>query len=647
MNGEDDFTPRIGRPGDRGKGAIGRISGDIRKAVARAGPRKGRTGFKGSRIGRGTGAVPQARRRPRGMNARYMRRVTVKVHIARAGRQGGGGALGAHLKYVQRDGVEPDGSGGLLYDRENEAADARAFLERCEGDRHQFRIIVSAEDAIELGDLKLFTRRLMADMERDTGTRLDWVAVDHHNTGHPHTHIVIRGKDEAGRDLVIAPAYLMQGLRGRASQLATEELGPRRELDILRAEQRETTADRFTGADRRISELSQSGRVIVPAAGTSGQRADRAVLLQRLRHLETLHLAAPVGAGEWELQPGWESTMKTLGRRGDIIRSLAAGRDKELAAGRVSFFADRAPDAEALTGTVLSQGPEDELRDRRFLLVQDFSGAVWHVPAFGLEPGELPPTGAVVEVSARAAAPRQADRTIAEIAVRNGGVYSDTLHTAHDPDASAAFRLAHKRRLEALRVQGLVTRSPDGLWHIPDDYLERAAAAEAARGGGVAIRVRSWMALDAQVTARAETWLDGAELAGAGSGGSRLEEARAARTTFLREKGFIGAVENGLSEAARERLRAGELARAAAIEAAGSGRQLMGAAPGAPLEGRFERVLDLARGRMALIGTETGFAFVPWRREMERYRGQTLILEARGSGLAWTLPGGRGREMER
>jgi type IV secretory pathway VirD2 relaxase len=632
MSGEDDFTPRLGRAGDRGKSAVPRASGSIRKAAARLGPKKARTGFRGSRIGRGTGAVPQATRRPRGMNARYMRRVTVKVHIARAGRQGGGGALAAHLKYVQRDGVERDGSGGLLYDRENEAADARAFLERCEGDRHQFRIIVSAEDAIELGDLKLFTRRLMADMERDTGTRLDWVAVDHHNTGHPHTHIVIRGKDEAGRDLVIAPAYLMQGLRGRAGQLATEELGPRRELDILRAEQRETTADRFTGTDRKLSELAQSGRVIVPAAGTSGQRADRAVLLQRLRHLEGLHLARPAGAGEWELKPGWETTLKSLGSRDDIIRSLAAGRDPETASGRVGFFADRAPGAEALTGTVLSQGPEDELRDRRFLLVQDFSGAVWHVSARGLEPGELPPTGAVVEVSAKPAAPRQADRTIAEIAARNGGVYSDALHAAHDPDASATFRLAHKRRLEALRMQGVVSRSPDGLWHIPGDFPGRAAEADAARGGGVAIRVRSWMALEAQV---------------AGSGGSRLEEARAARTAFLREKGLIPADENGLSGAARERLRAGELARAAAIEAAGSGRQLMGAAPGAPLEGRFERVLDLARGRMALIGTATGFAFVPWRREMERYRGQTLILEAGGSGRAWTFSGGRGREMER
>ena len=134
-----------------------------------------------------------------------MRRVTVKVHIARVKSGAGSGALAAHLRYVQRDGVERDGSGGMLYDREADAADGRALLERSEGDRHQFRIIVSAEDAVELGDLRFHTRRIMAEMERDVGTRLDWVAVDHHNTGHPHTHIIIRGRDEIGRDLVIAP----------------------------------------------------------------------------------------------------------------------------------------------------------------------------------------------------------------------------------------------------------------------------------------------------------------------------------------------------------------------------------------------------------------------------------------------------------
>ena len=646
MSVEDEFTPRLGKLKDRGRGGIKRAGSDVRKAAAKLGPRKCRTGFKGSRIGRARGAVPNAVRSRRGMPLRQMRRVTVKVHIARVKSGAGSGALAAHLRYVQRDGVERDGSGGMLYDRKADAADGRAFLERSEGDRHQFRIIVSAEDAVELGDLRFHTRRLMAEMERDVGTKLDWVAVDHHNTGHPHTHIIIRGRDEMGRDLVIAPNYLMQGLRGRASQLVTDELGPRRELDILRAEQREITADRYTGVDRKLAGLAKEGALTIDPANTEAHRFERAALLQRLRHLEGLHLADRVSVSEWQLKEGWEATLKALGRRGDIIRSLAAGIGPEHA-NRAIRFVDEAGRLEGpFTGVVISQGPEDELRDTRFLLVEDLGGEVWHVPARGLGPGDLPPRGSIVEIAAKAASPRQADQTIARIAAETGGVYTDAYHEALDPSATSDYRLSHKRRLEALRRQGIAERGADGRWAIPPDYLERAAAQEAARGGHVSIRVRSWMALEAQVSARAETWLDGAEVHGEAVRSERMISAVQRRLAFLRERGLLAADQTALPTEARTALRAAELSRVTSVEAAKSGRTF--AEPGgAPFEGRYERSFNLAQGRMALIGTDKAFALVPWRREMERLRGQTLLIETKGAGMGWTFPGGRTRGIGR
>ena len=646
MSTGDDFTPRLGKIRDRGRRSIKRAGGDIRKAAARLGPPKRSTGFKGSRIGRGRGAVPHAVRNPRGLSARQMRRVTVKVHIARAKPGAGSAALAAHLRYVQRDGVERDGSGGLLYDRQDDAADGRAFLERSADDRHQFRIIISAEDAVELGDLRVHTRRLMAEMERDVGTRLDWVAVDHHNTGHPHTHIIIRGRDEMGRDLVIAPNYLMHGLRGRAGQLITDELGPRRELDILRAETREIAADRFTGMDRKLATRSKGGALRIEPASSEARRFERASLLQRLRHLEGLHLAERRSSSEWQLKEGWEETLKALGRRGDIIRSLAAGIGPEQAHQTIRFADEDGQLARPVTGVVISQGPEDELRDTRFLLVEDLAGTIWHVPARGLEAGELPPRGSVVDVTSRPASPRQADRTIAGIAAETGGIYSDALHQTLDPGASADYRLAHKRRLEALRMQGLVERASGGSWRIPRDYLERAAGYETSRGGRVSIQVRSWMALEAQVSARAETWLDDAEVAGDAVRSLTIASARQGRLVFLREQGLLAAGEVALSPDARRRLRAAELSKAGAIESASSGRALAEAC-GAPFEGRYERSIHLAQGRMALIGTEKAFALVPWRREMERLRGQTLVIESQGSGMGWTFPGGRGRGLAR
>jgi type IV secretory pathway VirD2 relaxase len=70
---------------------------------------------------------------------------------------------------------------------------------------------------VELGDLKAFTRELMRQIERDLDTALDWVAVDHFNTGQPHTHVVVRGVTDDGKILYIAGDYIAHGIRrGRA-----------------------------------------------------------------------------------------------------------------------------------------------------------------------------------------------------------------------------------------------------------------------------------------------------------------------------------------------------------------------------------------------------------------------------------------------
>ena len=56
--------------------------------------------------------------------------------------------------------------------------------------------------------------------------RLDWVAVDHFNTGHPHSHVIVHGRDDQGRDLIVAQDYITHGVRLRGQERATLELGP-------------------------------------------------------------------------------------------------------------------------------------------------------------------------------------------------------------------------------------------------------------------------------------------------------------------------------------------------------------------------------------------------------------------------------------
>ena len=134
-------------------------------------------------------------------------------------------AADAHLRYLEPDGVTRDGEKGHAYSALDDQADSRAFLARGRDDRHQFRFIVL-----------------------DTG--LAWIAVDHHNTGHPHTHIIVRGVIDDGRILNIAGDYIAHAVRHRASELVTRELGHQSEIDVARRLASEVSADRLTRLDR-------------------------------------------------------------------------------------------------------------------------------------------------------------------------------------------------------------------------------------------------------------------------------------------------------------------------------------------------------------------------------------------------------------
>ena len=181
------------------------------------------------------------------------RRVVVKARIARhQGRAFRSAAMSAHLSYLKRDGVTADGEKARMFDTEVDRADDAAFAERCKDDRHHFRFIVSPEDAGEMTDLRAFTRDLARQMEADLGTKLDWVAVDHWNTDNPHVHMLVRGVDQGGQDLVISRDYISRGLRSRAEEFVSIELGPKPEHEVRSALEREVDAERWTRLDAEI-----------------------------------------------------------------------------------------------------------------------------------------------------------------------------------------------------------------------------------------------------------------------------------------------------------------------------------------------------------------------------------------------------------
>lgn len=231
-DGEDRFRIRPGKPKQRGDAFVSQVLRQATKAANATGGKRGKT--PGSRLGRGHVA---ARFTGQSLSA-SSRRATVKVRLVYL-KQAGARSTITHLRYIEREGVGREQDTGKAYGPMTDEADTAAFEERGREDRHQFRLIVSPEDAEQLDDLRTYTRHLMGRMEADLGTRLDWVAVNHWNTDNPHTHVVLRGKDDTGKDLIISQQYITQSMRERAAELATEWLGPRTELEIQSTMQRE------------------------------------------------------------------------------------------------------------------------------------------------------------------------------------------------------------------------------------------------------------------------------------------------------------------------------------------------------------------------------------------------------------------------
>lgn len=656
VDDDDAFRPRPGRIRSLGDGDDGRHVNRILREVARLKPgglaAPSRFVFTGTRIGRGAGVGHLAAwRAPQ--RDRYARRVAIKTHIAKLSRPGGGARL--HLRYLQRGGVGADGDPGRLYDKAGDDADGDAFRKRCEGDRHQFRIIVSAEDATELDDPRAVIRELMSRIERDLQTRLDWVAADHFDTGHPHTHIVIRGKDQTGKkDLIIARDYIAHGMRERASDILTLELGPRSELEMEQTMRTEVGQDRFTGLDKGIvagaDEFGLLDARHIPRDAFA--RVRHAMRLQRLQRLERMGLARTSVPGFWQLSPDLEETLRRMGERGDIVKTMHRRlRDSGLERSASDLQIHDPNDAQAtpLIGRVAAIGVEDELRDRRYLILDATDGRTHYVPVgTAIDEPEVT-AGAIVEIAPPRREPREVDRTIARVAAANGGIYTTTAHALADPSSSEDYREAHVRRLEAMARHNLVARRHDGGWIVDDDYPGEAAAIETRRGRSARLSILSHLPLEAQVHAKGATWLD-QQLVGkdrpslrdAGFG-REVTAALDRRRRWLIDQGLASEYNAGQGSETRYRrnllatLRAHEVACVGAGLAEKLGKPFTMTESGNRIEGVYRRPVILASGKVALIERSHDFTLVPWRSVLERNLGKTVAGVLRGETVSWSL----------
>ena len=499
----------------------------------------------------------------------------------------------------------------------------------------------------------------MAQVETDLGTKLDWVAVNHHNTGHPHVHVIVRGKDDLGENLVINGDYLANGIRERASDLTTLELGPVTEIEQSRKLSAEVDQDRFTRIDRAMTEEAEDRFLDLRHEPADPKRQfNRTLRLRRLGKLEKMGLATEHAPGVWELGEKMETALRELGERGDIIRSMhkalkADGMERDPMTFQIHDAAPEVP----IVGRVVDKYLTDELGENLTVVVDGIDGRTHHVPGIDAARVAEARIGSVVEIGPPDTASRPSDRTIATIA--EGGIYRPSRHLEQakfegrvpggDYDG---YVDAHVRRLEALRRAGIAERIDADQWRIPQDYEARAAAYNAGRNRQANIRILATARLEQQIGADGATWLDRrlvsaetSDLAPAGFGREvrdamdRRREHHIDRGDASRQPGGGIAYRRNLLGALRER----EVARVGGELAATKGLPFRAATDGETVSGKFTGTVQLSSGKFAMVEQSHEFTLVPWRSVIDRQLGREISGLVQGGSVSWQL--GRQRGM--
>jgi type IV secretory pathway VirD2 relaxase len=413
----------------------------------------------------------------------------------------------------------------------------------------------------------------MNQASRDLGTRLDWVAIDHWNTEHPHVHVLVRGRADDGKDLVISRDYISMGLRARAGDLVTRELGPRSELETRQGLEAETTAERWTRIDRLLAREAGAADGVIDLRPNRDAVPDplREFKIGRMRTLERLGLAEPDGPARWVLAADAEQRLRALGERGDIIKRLHKSLTKDGATRAPSSWAlEGERHGEPVIGRLIARGLDDELRGSAFAVVDGIDGRVHHLKLPDIEAAGDGPIGGIVEIR-------------------------------RFEDARGRQRIALAVRSDINIDQQVAAEGATWL----DRRLVTQDGGEVSRAGFGA-EVRS--ALDRRIDTLVEQGL-----------------ARRDGDKVIIGRNLVGTLRRRELEAAGQRL------------ASETGLTHLPVEAGDRVAGNYSRRLSLASGRFALIDNGLGFQLVPWIPSLERELGRRVNGIAGPGGVEWSF----------
>lgn len=305
-------------------------------------------------------------------------RATIKVAYTKNSKSR---SWAAHGSYLQRNGAQRHDEKGQGFNQDSSAIDIAETLHAWQNDNteHFFKIILSPEFAERI-DLPVLTKTLIPCMEQDLQTRLQWVAIDHYNTDHPHVHLLIRGCDDKGEPLTIDANYLSKGIRQRTQDLLTHQLGLRTQHDIATSRSRQIDKNYVTQLDRSLLNKAENNYLCyedrIPNNTSSRER--RLQEIARIKYLETLGLATRCGKKTWQLSADLVPTLHELQLSNDIIKNCVQHPlSYQAVSGAMKPTSITAENP--FRGRVIGMGLHQELHDRRYLLIAGQDGKTHYV----------------------------------------------------------------------------------------------------------------------------------------------------------------------------------------------------------------------------------------------------------------------------
>jgi type IV secretory pathway VirD2 relaxase len=317
----------------------------------------------------------------------YSQRCAVRVLYSK---NTSNGQWRAHGRYVARESATHEADPKAVgFSTSQEGIDIATRLDDWQqaSDERMWKLIVSPEFGDRV-DLKRLTRDLMSEMQTDLAMPLEWIAVAHYNTEHPHVHIALRGVGAEGRPVRLSRDYIRGGIREVAQNLCTRQLGYRTEFDADDGQRREVHQHRYTSLDRIIQRDADHAREpgspfftvtkdpsragIGPRISLTERRA-----AERLMVLESMRLAESTGPKTWRVRRDFENVLRAMQRGADHQKTLAV-HGALMSDDRVPLVVLDFRDLTSVEGRILVHG-EEESTGRAYLMLEGTDARVHYV----------------------------------------------------------------------------------------------------------------------------------------------------------------------------------------------------------------------------------------------------------------------------